>query len=67
MQTISNRFHAELEKRLKSEVETLKTNLASGMAIQTMADYQKIVGQIYAYNRVIDLHCPEIETLLEQR
>jgi hypothetical protein len=67
MQTISNRFHAELNKILTAEIQRLKDILGSGMAVKTMDDYQKFVGQIDAFKRIIEHYGPDIETLLDKR
>jgi hypothetical protein len=59
-------FEAELKARIEEEITRLRMNLGDGCAAD-MPQYQKIVGQIEAYNTVVRDYCDEVQTEINKR
>jgi hypothetical protein len=60
------RFEVELTKRIREEIERLKTNLAAGEAIKDYAQYQNYVGRLAALNLVIGEYYDDVQTTLNK-
>lgn len=58
------RFDVELKKRIETELIRLHEELGSGMAVKTIDQYRERVGEIRAYNNVVDRFFGEVETKL---
>jgi len=60
------RFDVELKKHIETELIRLHEELGSGMAVKTIDQYRERVGEIRAYNKVIDQFYGEVETKLSK-
>jgi hypothetical protein len=58
------RFDAELKKLIEQDLIRLHEELGSGMAIKTIDQYRERVGEIRAYNKVVDQFFGEAQTKL---
>jgi hypothetical protein len=64
--TGGTRFEVELTKRIREEIERLKTNLAAGEAIKDYAQYQNYVGRLAALNLVLGEYYDDVQTTLNK-
>ncbi len=60
-------LETELRKIIDAEIDRLKIILADGVAVTEFADYRHIVGQIFAYNRVLADYLDEAATEANKR
>jgi hypothetical protein len=67
MLTTNTQFEHELKKRIGEEIERLASNLVIGTSIQDYAQYQHVVGQVAAYQRVATEFCDDANTELDKR
>jgi hypothetical protein len=63
----NNQFETELKKRIAEEIERINGILAEGQAVKDYADYKHLVGQLFAFNRVINTYCDEVQTEINKR
>ena len=63
----NSQFETELKKRLAEEIDRLKVNLAQGLAVKSYDEYRHLVGQIFAFERVANEYCDEVQTAINKR
>jgi hypothetical protein len=67
MLTASNQFESELKKLLHERMIAIAEILTSGHAIKDFSDYRRYVGEFHAYKQVVDIHCDEVNTTINER
>jgi hypothetical protein len=65
--TASNQFEGELKKRLHDRMLEIAEILTAGQAVKDFETYQRYVGEFRAYKQVVDIHCDEVNTTINQR
>jgi hypothetical protein len=65
--TISTQFEGELKKVIDAEIVRLHGILEEGQVLKDFAEYRHVVGQIFAYRRVMDAYADEVNTIISKR
>jgi hypothetical protein len=53
-------FEAKLREKIADELTRLRSNLESRGTVQSFEDYQFLIGQIKAFERVIEAYFDEV-------
>ena len=64
--TGNTRFEYELKKMIREEIARMKDNLTSTVVVTDHQVYMNMVGKIWAFERVCDYYCEEINNVLSK-
>jgi hypothetical protein len=65
--TGNTQFEYELKKMIREEINRMKDNLSSIASTPDYHTYTNIVGKIWAFERVCDYYCDEVNSLINKR
>lgn len=66
MLTGNSQFEIELKKLIAAEIERLRGDLESGLAVNDHSKYREYVGELRALRKVAESYCDEANTIINK-
>lgn len=61
------RFEGEFKKRIGEEIDRIRDILEAGTSVTDLSQYKFLIGQIFAYKRVINDYFDEVTDTLNRK